>query len=327
MATTTDRQPLAGRQRHMKVATHEPAPDYSSLVYDYSQIEVQHRQMVQDAALEIHKWQRNTIAVGVKLMAIKELLPHGQFEDWWQTEFALSERMVQSLLTVARVYGDPSNPRRVAGLSDGALYLLAAPSTPEAARAEVEELVEQGQVPTRAEVKAIIAVHRPPPKTINVTATPTIIPLDEVVIEDDRGAPWATDPTDEELAAMQEVAKEREAEEPLQGGPELLSSRIAKIATPMAEWSLEARDKERDELTLRGEAWTSETQPQDLFDAWLAQAPSEPDLRQCLAILELGKTSAKHARSMSPALYHATIDAVRSLSTLCIGIEKELKRS
>lgn len=134
----------------------------SQLRYDYGQVEEQHRERVQMAALEIRRWQRNTIEIGRTLLAVKAMLPHGQFEDWWNQEFGLGERMVQSLLTVARVYGDPANPRRVAGLSDGALYLLAAPSTPEEARAEVERLLIEGNAPGRAQVKAIINAHKPP---------------------------------------------------------------------------------------------------------------------------------------------------------------------
>lgn len=136
---------------------------YPGLNYDYTQIDEEYRSQVQAATMDIRGWQRSTIAIGKTLLAIKDVLPHGQFEDWWQSEFGLSERMVQSLLTVARVYGNPANPRRVAGLSDGALYLLAAPSTPESARAEVEQLVIQGNAPGRAQVKAIIDAHKREP--------------------------------------------------------------------------------------------------------------------------------------------------------------------
>jgi hypothetical protein len=43
-----------------------------------------------------------------------------------------------------------------------ALYLLAAPSTPEEARAEVEQLLIEGNPPRRTQVKAIIDTHKPP---------------------------------------------------------------------------------------------------------------------------------------------------------------------
>lgn len=143
-------------------AAYEIQRQVESLAYDYNQIPEEHRQQVQQAAVEIHRWQRDTIDVGKTLLAVKEVLGHGQFEDWWQTEFGLSERIVQSLLTVARVYGDPANPRRVAGLSDGALYLLAAPSTPEAARGEVEAMLVAGQTPTRAQVRNVVRKYLPP---------------------------------------------------------------------------------------------------------------------------------------------------------------------
>jgi hypothetical protein len=150
---------------------------YKALRYSkYDKMDEAYREMVQEAALEIHRWQRNTIEMGKTLLSIKEVLPHGQFEDWWHEEFGLSERMVQSLLTVARVYGDPANPRRVAGLSDGALYLLAAPSTPEAARLEVEHLLIEGHAPKRAEVRTIIAAHQPPKMPKRLTG-----PVEEII--------------------------------------------------------------------------------------------------------------------------------------------------
>jgi Protein of unknown function (DUF3102) len=161
MPTAQERMERKRQAKEQPKTNYYQIQKYAALRYDYSAIDGEQRQAVMDAALEIHKWQRNTIEIGKTLLAVKGLLPYGQFEDWWQTEFGLSERMVQSLLTVARVYGDASNPRRVAGLSDGALYLLAAPSTPEAARAEVEQLVIQGNAPRRAQVKQIIDAHKP----------------------------------------------------------------------------------------------------------------------------------------------------------------------
>jgi hypothetical protein len=174
-------QPTAAeRMERKRKAKEQPKVDYylaskaKALSYDYAQIDEAHRAFVQQSALDIRRWQRNTVEIGKTLLAVKALLPHGQFEDWWQQEFGLSERMVQSLLTIARVYGDPANPRRVAGLSDGALYLLAAPSTPESARAEVEAMVIEGQPPKRAQVKAIIDAHKParPPKLVKPKQLP-----------------------------------------------------------------------------------------------------------------------------------------------------------
>jgi hypothetical protein len=167
---TTHREP-SGHRRIRPHATPKPAKPpkpaplavdkYAALKYDYATVAEADRATVQDAALAIKRWQRDTITVGKTFLAVKELLPHRQFLDWMEIEFGLKERSIQSIMNVARIYGEPEKAQRVALLSAGALYELAAPSTPEAARLEVEAHIAAGQTPTRAQVKRMIAAYMP----------------------------------------------------------------------------------------------------------------------------------------------------------------------
>lgn len=144
------------------------APAHLPLVelsYDYDQIAEEHRHQVRAAAVEIKRSaqtaQENLLEIGKRLLEVKEVLPHGQFEKWIAAEFDLSDRMAQRMMNVAQVYG--SNPTPVSLFSPSALYLLAAPSTPEEARAEIEaEAQATGKSPSKTRTLEVIQAHKPP---------------------------------------------------------------------------------------------------------------------------------------------------------------------
>lgn len=180
----------------------------AALKYDYGLIMPELRAQVQEAAFEIQRWQRSTVEVGKTLLTIKELLPHRQFLDWLMTEFGLKERSVQSMMNVARIYGEPEKAQRVALLSAGALYELAAPSTPATARTVIEERIAAGEIPTRAEVKQVIDEHKPgTPRVKPPEPEPAIEASYTVITEPPTFAEWlAAMPTDlslrEQLAIL-----------------------------------------------------------------------------------------------------------------------------
>lgn len=137
----------------------------SSLRYDYGQIEEGSRKAVIGAATEIKahesRAKESMIRIGQRLATVKGLLPHGQFADWCQVEFDMSDRTAQRMMAAAEVFGSKSDT--VSLLSDSAMYLLSGPSVPEVARDEVIVLAKEiGKSPTKAEVKAIIDAHKPP---------------------------------------------------------------------------------------------------------------------------------------------------------------------
>jgi hypothetical protein len=136
----------------------------SQLRYDYSLIPADKREQVQAAAVEIvrngKRAQESLIEIGERLIEIKAVLEHGQFSDWCETEFALSQRMAQNMMNVAREFGGKNET--VSLLTDSVLIALAAPSTPEAARvAVIEQAQAAGKSPTKTQVAAVIAGHKP----------------------------------------------------------------------------------------------------------------------------------------------------------------------
>lgn len=138
----------------------------AELRYDYSLIPAEQRDAVQAAAVDIvragRRAQEDLLKIGQLLIDVKDRLEHGQFQEWCSTEFDMSQRTAQRMMQVASVFGGKSDT--VSLLSDSAMYLLAAPSTPEEARVEViEQAQATGKSPTKAEVVETIRKHQPAP--------------------------------------------------------------------------------------------------------------------------------------------------------------------
>ena len=136
----------------------------SQLKYDYSLIPEADRSQVQSAAIDIVRNYINAhesrIEIGKRLIEIKDVLEYGQFGEWCETEFQMSQRSAQRMMQVAEAFDGKYDT--VSLLTDSALYLLAAPSTPEEAREEViEQAKATGHSPTQTEVKAVIDSHKP----------------------------------------------------------------------------------------------------------------------------------------------------------------------
>lgn len=95
------------------------------------------------------------IAVGLALKRQKERLPHGMFLPWIEAEFEMHEQTARRFMQVADNYASKSNI--VLGLNATALYELAAPSTPQPIRDEVEALLVDGQKVTTADIRKMKA--------------------------------------------------------------------------------------------------------------------------------------------------------------------------
>lgn len=150
----------------------------TQLRYDYSLIPAEQRESVQAAAVDIvragRRAQDDLMRIGQRLLGVKETLEHGQFEDWCATEFQMSVRTARNMMNVARTFTDKTET--VSVLSDSVMYLLAAPSTPEAARVEViEQARAAGKSPTKIEVQETIRKYQP--------AYATVAQLEEIVRE------------------------------------------------------------------------------------------------------------------------------------------------
>ena len=74
------------------------------------------------------------IAIGRKLSEVKARLGHGQFLAWLEAEFGWHRCTANRFMQVAEAFS-AVEMSQIATFAPSALYLLAAPSTPETARA------------------------------------------------------------------------------------------------------------------------------------------------------------------------------------------------
>ena len=163
--TGPQRNPLALRSGEAVAPPLSHEEDTPPLLYDYALVAEEHRQAVMRSAQSIkrkaERAKHDLLEIGRELQEVKGRLEHGQFSEWIDQEFGMSLRTAQLMMNVWAVYGGKSET--VSLLSDSALYLLAAPSVPEAARVEVEAAAKSsGRSPSKAAVLATISRHRPP---------------------------------------------------------------------------------------------------------------------------------------------------------------------
>lgn len=132
------------------------------MLFDYTALGVEARVVVQQRTGEIKTLMRRAaqdiVDIGLKLIEIKDRLPHGAFLPWLRAEFEWSDDTARRFMQVAERFGHKPQLVRFA---PSALYLLAAPPTPEEARVEALERAGAGEEITHATAKGIVAEYAP----------------------------------------------------------------------------------------------------------------------------------------------------------------------
>jgi hypothetical protein len=100
------------------------------------------------------------IEIGRELRAVKRLLKRGQFLEW-TAACGLAPRHAQLMMMAAK--WAEGKEEIVSNLDPTAIYLLAAPSTPEAVRQEVLFSLEAGDRPAPRTIKAMIRAAKGDP--------------------------------------------------------------------------------------------------------------------------------------------------------------------
>lgn len=115
------------------------------------------RARTEDAAGLCHRVAADTVRLGALLLEVKKRLPHGTFLKWLAALTAFSRATAARLMRVGRAFGG-----RVPDVDDfepSALYLLADPRVPPAAREYALELSKEQRV-TRAVAREVIDAQR-----------------------------------------------------------------------------------------------------------------------------------------------------------------------
>ena len=123
--------------------------------FDYQALPSERALEVRAVAERIHK--RTTVAVienGRDLLAVREMPEmKGRFVAWLKAEFNLSEGTAYNMMQAAENLGDRFVT--ITNIGPSALYALAAPSTPEKVRQEIESRAAAGEKITVAEVERL----------------------------------------------------------------------------------------------------------------------------------------------------------------------------
>ncbi|MGK7872419.1 MAG: DUF3102 domain-containing protein [Xenococcaceae cyanobacterium] len=145
--------------------------------FNYEALDSETRIVVQKRTSEIKSLMRRTaqdmIDIGQKLIEIKERLRHGNFETWLKAEFEWGLWTARKFIQVAERFSSVNFTDM--SIATSALYLLAAPSTPEEARQYALECASQGENITHSKAKTIVSQYKQSiqPKIPKDEPTPT----------------------------------------------------------------------------------------------------------------------------------------------------------
>lgn len=103
---------------------------------------------------------KNLVKIGQHLLDAKADLPHGEWLAWLDTEFSMSARTAERLMSVGKRFR--RMPKELEGLSQTALYQLAAPETPDEVVEEVAAEAKAGQKVTARTVKKKVEERKEP---------------------------------------------------------------------------------------------------------------------------------------------------------------------
>jgi Protein of unknown function (DUF3102) len=116
-------------------------------LFDYASLDRATSEFLKSRAAEVKALMRQTvenfIKTGTILIEVKKRLPHGQWTLWCETEFGWTPRTARRMINVAETFSLESLTNL--DITTSALYILAAPTTPEEAREEALLLAQKGQ--------------------------------------------------------------------------------------------------------------------------------------------------------------------------------------
>lgn len=149
----------------------------TSTRFDYEVLEYKNRIAVQQRTGEIkERLQRvaqDIWEIGQKLTEVRSWLKHGQFEVWLKTEFGWSHRTAYNFISVYEAFPEPANFAEIE-IATSALYLLAAPSTPQELRSKFLQKAKAGEKVTHKQVLA--AIRETKRHSISTTSTESLKP-------------------------------------------------------------------------------------------------------------------------------------------------------
>ncbi|OWY69460.1 hypothetical protein B7486_20610 [cyanobacterium TDX16] len=203
------------------------------VTFNYAELDSETRAAIQQNTSEIKSLMRRTsqdiIHIGQKLRAVKQQLEHGRFRKWLKAEFDWSVSASTKFIQVSEQFKCVNFTHL--NIANSALYLLAAPSTPEVARQEALRRASSGETITYSKAKVITQKYK---KVAQPEPESTTIDIEAKTLEKDRSSAAASFPqqstsvsivpTSNLLIDEQEIQSEGHISEPIVYGQTLFQN-------------------------------------------------------------------------------------------------------
>lgn len=194
----------------------------------YASLDVETRIVVQQRTSEIKRLMRRTaqdiVDIGQKMLEVKIKLDYGGFGAWLRLEFEWSRSAAYKFMQVAERFSCVNFTQLQ--VAPSALYLLAAPSTPESACDDALERAAQGERITYNKAQEIVQEHQSAPGAKDHQT------------EFEPAEMEHNSPTVIGLASARSFRCEREVDSPAAWSPAMVDRAIAPVAqadTPISE--------------------------------------------------------------------------------------------
>jgi uncharacterized protein (DUF2267 family) len=132
--------------------------------FDYQVLTPTQRTIVQQRTGEIRERLQRSAQdiweIGQRLVDVRSALKHGQFETWLKAEFGWSRRTAYNFINVYETFRERANLAQI-DIATSALYLLAAPSTPQEVREQYLQQAKAGKKVTHKDLRETIERERP----------------------------------------------------------------------------------------------------------------------------------------------------------------------
>lgn len=130
--------------------------------FDYQQLNYQKREQIQKLTVDIknrlRRCAKDIVEIGNDLCIIKQELQHGQFRSWLKAEFDWSVSTANKFMQVSKQF-KPEDLETIE-IAPSALYILAAPSTPDQVRSQALKQAKQGNPVTFSFAKQLLQENK-----------------------------------------------------------------------------------------------------------------------------------------------------------------------
>ncbi|MBE9167129.1 DUF3102 domain-containing protein [Pleurocapsales cyanobacterium LEGE 06147] len=185
--------------------------------FNYQALDSEQRNLIAQRTTEIRERLKRSAQdiweIGQKLVEVRSQLKHGQFEVWLKAEFGWSRRTAYNFINVYEAFNQSANFAQIE-IATSALYLLAAPSTPQEVRDKFLQRAKEGEKLTHKELSRVIkeekrnssvTVEQPELNEASTSKQEIITIIPKTVVETAKSAPGLLSNSSEVVSDADEI--------------------------------------------------------------------------------------------------------------------------